>query len=69
VSDVDRTRDFYADRVGFVVDHDQVVRRAELLLLRERKEFGSLGMDPVLWRRLAAEVSPIRNRLTHMRLV
>jgi catechol 2,3-dioxygenase-like lactoylglutathione lyase family enzyme len=29
VSDVDRTRDFYADRVGFVVDHDQVVRRAD----------------------------------------
>jgi hypothetical protein len=42
---------------------------SELLLLRERKEFGSLGMDPVLWRRLAAEVSPIRNRLTHMRLL
>jgi catechol 2,3-dioxygenase-like lactoylglutathione lyase family enzyme len=29
VSDVDRTRDFYAERVGFVVDHDQVVRRAD----------------------------------------
>ena len=29
VSDVDRTRDFYADRVGFVVDHDHVVRRAD----------------------------------------
>jgi catechol 2,3-dioxygenase-like lactoylglutathione lyase family enzyme len=26
VSDVDRTRDFYAERVGFVVDNDQVVR-------------------------------------------
>ena len=25
VSDVDRARDFYAERVGFVVDHDHVV--------------------------------------------
>lgn len=25
VTDVDRARDFYADKIGFVIDHDQVV--------------------------------------------
>jgi catechol 2,3-dioxygenase-like lactoylglutathione lyase family enzyme len=29
VSDVDRTRDFYAGGVGFAVDHDQLVSRAD----------------------------------------
>lgn len=26
VSDVDRAKEFYADKVGFIVDHDQTVR-------------------------------------------
>lgn len=42
---------------------------SELLILRERIEFGSLGMEPVLWRRLRDEIVPIRNRMTHMRLL
>ena len=39
----------------------------ELLDLRDRKEIGNLGLQPVLWRQFATQILPIRNRLSHMR--
>ena len=41
----------------------------ELLQIRGREEIGLLGLDKRLWDRLADDVVPVRNRLTHMRLV
>lgn len=41
----------------------------ELLDLRKRPEFGDLGLEDVVWNRLATEVLPVRNRLSHMRLL
>lgn len=41
----------------------------ELLSLRDEKTpLGDLGMSATYWRRLAAEVMPIRNQVSHMRL-
>ncbi|OII18529.1 hypothetical protein BIV01_03050 [Curtobacterium sp. MCBA15_013] len=39
----------------------------ELLTLRESSSIGDLGMPQHLWRLFSGEVSPIRNRLSHMR--
>lgn len=41
----------------------------ELLELRRRAEFGGLGVEEVVWRKFATEVLPVRNRLSHMRLL
>lgn len=41
----------------------------ELLELRERGDIGNLGVEVVVWKRLALEILPIRNRITHMRLL
>lgn len=41
----------------------------ELLGVRERPEIGDLGVEKYLWRQFAATILPIRNRLTHMRLL
>lgn len=41
----------------------------ELLDLRERHELGELGLAPALWRKLRAEVVPIRNKVAHMRMI
>lgn len=41
----------------------------ELLAMREEKtQLGDLGMSATYWRRLANEVIPIRNQVSHMRL-
>jgi hypothetical protein len=43
---------------------------AELLELRQgRPEFGGLGVEDVVWKKFATEILPIRNRLSHMRLL
>lgn len=41
----------------------------ELLELRKRKEIGDLGLDGRLWSLLEGDILPIRNRVSHMRLV
>ncbi|MDF2146766.1 hypothetical protein [Knoellia sp. p5-6-4] len=41
----------------------------ELLELRRRPEFGGLGVEEIVWTKLAMEVLPVRNRLSHMRLL
>lgn len=41
----------------------------ELMEVRRRSEIGGLGLTDAIWRRLSAEVSPIRNRVAHMRLL
>lgn len=41
----------------------------ELLTVRERPEIGDLGVEPFLWKQFAASILPVRNRLTHMRLL
>lgn len=41
----------------------------ELLGIRERPEIGDLGVESYLWKQFAATILPIRNRLTHMRLL
>lgn len=42
---------------------------SELLDLRERHELGELGLASTLWRKLRAEVVPIRNKVAHMRMI
>jgi hypothetical protein len=41
----------------------------ELLEVRQREHFGGLGVQEVVWKKFAAEVLPVRNRLSHMRLL
>lgn len=41
----------------------------ELLDVRKRTQFGGLGLEEVVWKRLASEILPVRNRLSHMRLL
>ncbi len=42
----------------------------ELLELRQhRVEFGGLGVEEVVWKKFATEILPVRNRLSHMRLL
>jgi hypothetical protein len=42
----------------------------ELLELRQRRvDFGGLGVEEAVWKKFADEVLPVRNRLSHMRLL
>jgi hypothetical protein len=41
----------------------------ELLSVRERSEIGDLGVERYLWKQFATTILPIRNRITHMRLL
>lgn len=41
----------------------------ELLEVRKMSGIGDLGVEPVVWEKFAREVSPVRNRLSHMRLL
>lgn len=42
----------------------------ELLALRDQRiEYGQLGLEKPVWRQFAIQILPIRNRLSHMRLL
>jgi len=41
----------------------------ELLQVISHRTVGGLGQDTVLWEKFTAEIVPIRNRLSHMRLI
>lgn len=57
-------------KIGAVRDPLDWLTLGELLALREQKTpLGNLGMNNTYWRRLAAEVMPIRNQVSHMRLI
>lgn len=56
-------------RVTNIRDPLEWLSLGELLALREEKPaLGDLGMPVTHWRRLAIEVMPIRNQVSHMRL-
>lgn len=41
----------------------------ELLEVREKSEVGDLGVEGVVWEKFQREVGPIRNRVSHMRVL
>lgn len=56
-------------RVQSLRDPLEWLTLGELLALRnEKAPLGDLGMSATYWRRLAGEVMPIRNQVSHMRL-
>lgn len=42
---------------------------AELLDLREIQELGDLGLESYLWTKFRSVIAPLRNRISHMRLI
>lgn len=58
-----------ADRVGELRDPLEWLSTSELLDLRETLKLGDLGMESYLWSKLRATIVPLRNRVSHMRLV
>lgn len=65
------TGDAYASAVSIKELRDPLewLTLGELLDVRKRNEIGDLGLESILWKRLADEVLPVRNRLSHMRLL
>jgi hypothetical protein len=58
-----------ATGVSQIRDPLEWLTMGELLETRARSEFGNLGLEDPLWKTLAQEVVPIRNQISHMRLI
>lgn len=58
-----------ATGVSQIRDPLEWLTMGELLETRARPQIGNLGLEDPLWRTLANEVIPIRNQISHMRLI
>lgn len=58
-----------ATSVGELRDPTEWLTLGELMEVAQRPNFSGLAFDDVAWRHFASEVLPVRNRVSHMRLL